>query len=60
MLELVVVFLFTAPLLIGAAAIINFSKRRALKTRHPLSGMCHKKGGAMCTSCSTALSESQK
>ncbi|THB75834.1 MAG: hypothetical protein D6B25_11045 [Desulfobulbaceae bacterium] len=58
--ELLVVFLITAPLLIGAAAVINFCKRRVAKTRHPLSGMCHKKGGAMCTSCSSALSGNQK
>ncbi|CAK8725633.1 DUF539 domain-containing protein [Candidatus Electrothrix laxa] len=34
-----------------AALIINFSKRRQRKSPHGLTGMCHKSGGVVCGSC---------
>ncbi|WP_446010741.1 hypothetical protein [Candidatus Electrothrix sp.] len=35
-----------------AALLINFSKRRQRKSPHGLTGMCHKSGGAVCGKCS--------
>lgn len=34
-----------------AALIINFSKRRQRKSPHGLTGMCHRTGGEVCSSC---------
>jgi hypothetical protein len=34
-----------------AALIINFSKRRQRKSPHGLTGMCHKSGGVVCGEC---------
>ena len=34
-----------------AALIINFSKRRQRKSPHGLTGMCHRSGGVVCGSC---------
>jgi hypothetical protein len=39
----------------AAALVVNFCKQRTARTKHPLSGMCHKDGGTMCCSCSSAL-----
>lgn len=37
--------------ILAVAVLINFSKRRQRKTPHGLSGMCHKTGGEVCSSC---------
>uniref|UniRef100_UPI004057002D hypothetical protein n=1 Tax=Candidatus Electrothrix sp. TaxID=2170559 RepID=UPI004057002D len=34
-----------------AALLINFSKRRQRKSPHGLTGMCHKSGGVVCGDC---------
>lgn len=47
--------LLTVPLLVGAALLINFCRRRVGRTRHGLTGMCHESGGQMCGCCSAAL-----
>ncbi|MBE0582286.1 MAG: hypothetical protein IH612_00830 [Desulfofustis sp.] len=47
--------LLTVPLLIGAALLINFCRRRVGRTRHGLTGMCHQSGGRMCGCCSASL-----
>jgi len=44
--------MFTFPLLLIMAFMVNFARRRLRRTRHGLTGMCHKDGGAMCCSCS--------
>lgn len=33
------------------AFFLNFCRRRIRKTPHGLSGICHKNGGTMCSSC---------
>jgi energy-converting hydrogenase Eha subunit H len=53
--ELLVTLLATIPLFIGAALIVNVCRRRAARTRHPLTAMCHQSGGTMCCSCSSAM-----
>lgn len=49
--------MFTITFLIvsSAALIINFSKQRANRTNHGLTGLCHKSGGTMCSSCGSQL-----
>ena len=51
----IIMLMFTFPLLLIMAFVINFCKRRLRATRHGLTGMCHKDGGAMCCSCSTNM-----
>ncbi len=48
-------FLITFITLTGVALFINFCRRRLSKTKHGLTGMCHKDGGAMCCSCSEKM-----
>ncbi|MCI5209223.1 MAG: hypothetical protein D3910_10610, partial [Candidatus Electrothrix sp. ATG2] len=38
-----------------AALIINFSKRRQRKSPHGLTGMCHRSGGVVCGSCGEGM-----
>ncbi|CAK8711221.1 DUF539 domain-containing protein [Candidatus Electrothrix aarhusensis] len=49
------IFLLTAGfsfvVIVVAALIINFSKRRLRKSPHGLTGMCHKSGGVVCGAC---------
>jgi len=33
------------------AILINFCKKRVRETKHGLTGMCHKDGGAICSTC---------
>jgi hypothetical protein len=49
--------MFTFPLVLIMAFMINFARRRLRRTRHGLTGMCHKDGGAMCCSCPALASE---
>ena len=49
--------MFTFPLLLIMAFMVNFARRRLRRTRHGLTGMCHKDGGAMCCSCSALASK---
>ena len=51
----IIMLMFTFPLLLIMAFVVNFCKRRLRATRHGLTGMCHKDGGAMCCSCSGKL-----
>jgi len=53
-------FLITFCTLAGIALFINFCRRRLRKTSHGLTGMCHKDGGAMCCSCSQAITRRKK
>ncbi|MBW1635750.1 MAG: hypothetical protein JRJ68_05680 [Deltaproteobacteria bacterium] len=50
-----VVLAITFPLLLATALLINYCKRRQHRTSHGLTGMCHKSGGTMCSSCSSQL-----
>ncbi len=45
----------TFALLLFVAVLISFCKRRQSRTRHGLTGMCHRSGGAMCSSCNAKL-----
>ena len=38
-----------------AALVINFSKRRQRKSPHGLTGMCHKSGGVACRACAESM-----
>jgi len=52
------ILMFTFPLLLIMAFMINFCRRRLRSTRHGLTGMCHRDGGAMCCSCSALAGKS--
>jgi hypothetical protein len=47
-------------LLLVAIFTLSYCKRRQSATKHGLTGMCHKTGGAMCSSCSDKLADFQK
>ncbi len=53
--EFLITLLVTIPLFIGAALVVNLCRKRAGRTRHPLTAMCGKTGDAMCCSCSSAM-----
>lgn len=46
--------------IVGIGLFINFCRRRLRKTKHGLTGMCHKDGGAMCCSCSDNMAKKTK
>ncbi len=48
----ILLMMFTFPLLLIMAFMINFCRRRLRGSKHSLTGMCHKDGGTMCCSCS--------
>ncbi len=58
--EFLIIFPLTFCTLAGVALFINFCRRRLAHTKHGLSGMCHKDGGAMCCSCSGKTSFRKK
>ncbi|MCL7489451.1 MAG: hypothetical protein M8357_14895 [Desulfobulbaceae bacterium] len=41
------------------ALLLNFCRRRLRKTPHGLTGMCHRDGGAMCSSCREIIKKDQ-
>lgn len=47
--------MITFPLLLIVACMISHSRRKLLRTRHGLTGMCHNTGGRMCCSCTAVL-----
>lgn len=47
--------MITFPLLLGAALLINYCRKRVGRTRHGLTGMCHQSGGTMCGSCASNI-----
>ncbi len=49
--EFLIIFPLTFCTLAGVGLFVNFCRRRLAHTRHGLTGMCHKDGGAMCCSC---------
>jgi hypothetical protein len=53
--DFLIVFPLTFLILAGLGLFINFCRRRLARTRHGLTGMCHKNGGAMCCSCAQHL-----
>lgn len=57
MVEYFLLLLITFVTLCGAGLIINYCKKRAARTRHGLTGMCHESGGEMCSCCSSKLLE---
>ena len=58
--NLLITILLTVPLFLGAALIFNYCRRRAARTNHGLTSMCHNSGGEMCCSCSDALQKEIK
>ncbi len=46
-------------LLLVAIYTLSYCKRRQNATKHGLTGMCHKTGGAMCSSCNEKITEFQ-
>jgi len=42
----------TFVVLAGAGILINYCKTRPRNGKHQLTGMCHRSGGATCSSCS--------
>ncbi|MBU1567594.1 MAG: hypothetical protein KJ630_18455 [Proteobacteria bacterium] len=51
--------IFYFVLLLAAIFTLSYCKRRQSATKHGLTGMCHKTGGAMCSSCSDKLVDFQ-
>ena len=48
--------LIAAFVIISAAALlINYCRRKLRKTPHGLTGMCHKTGGTLCSSCQQTI-----
>lgn len=43
--------IITFGVIVAFAYFLNFCRRRIKKTPHGLTGMCHKDGGTMCSSC---------
>lgn len=52
--------LLTFLLIIVSATIITISKKREAKAKHSLTGMCHKTGGTVCSSCQSAAKIGRK
>lgn len=50
----IIQLILTFLLMVVSAAIITISKRRQAIAKHQLTGMCHKTGGAVCSSCQSA------
>ena len=48
---LLLTLIITFLTIIMVAWLINFCRKRLAKTPHGLSGMCHQKGGKVCSSC---------
>ncbi|WP_339136679.1 MAG: hypothetical protein WGN25_02195 [Candidatus Electrothrix sp. GW3-4] len=48
---LLLTFGISFMVILVAALIINFSKRRQRKSPHGLTGMCHRSGRVVCGSC---------
>lgn len=57
MMTFVLLFTITFLVISMAALLINHCKQQANKTRHGLTGMCHKSGGVMCSSCTSQYSD---
>jgi apolipoprotein N-acyltransferase len=55
--QFISLFLITFAVLLAFAWLFIFCRRRLNRTRHGLTGMCHQSGGAMCSTCGTALRE---
>jgi len=48
-------FAITFSTIVAAGLVINFCRRRASRTNHGLTGMCHKSGGSMCSCCGASF-----
>ncbi|HET98000.1 MAG TPA: hypothetical protein ENN98_04795 [Desulfurivibrio alkaliphilus] len=48
-------FVITLLVVGGVALLLNFCRRRLRKTPHGLTGICHKDGGRLCSSCRDQL-----
>ena len=47
--------LITLAVVVGFILLLNFCRRRLSKTPHGLTGLCHKDGGRLCSSCADNL-----
>lgn len=50
-------FALTLAVVGGFILLLNFCRRRLRKTPHGLTGICHKDGGRLCSSCSEQLKQ---
>jgi len=57
MADLILIIILTFSLLLFTAILISYCKRHQNKTPHGLTGMCHKSGGTMCSSCSSKINK---
>lgn len=46
--------------LAGIGLFLDFCRRRLRKTGHGLTGMCHKNGGTICTTCADSSRKKKK
>ncbi|MDW7772136.1 MAG: hypothetical protein SCH71_04515 [Desulfobulbaceae bacterium] len=49
--QILLTFLIVFAVFTGIAFLLNFCRRRLRKTGHGLTGMCHKNGGGICSTC---------
>ncbi len=52
--------LITIVVVAAFILLLNFCRRRLSKTPHGLTGICHKDGGRLCSSCTDTLSNQDK
>ncbi len=57
MADLITSVAITFFLILFIAVLISFCKRRQNRTRHGLTGMCHRDGGTMCNTCGSQLQD---
>ncbi|MFH7319501.1 hypothetical protein ACHHRT_02690 [Desulfurivibrio sp. D14AmB] len=53
--NLLLTFAITLLVVGGVGLLLNFCRRRLRKTPHGLTGICHKDGGRLCSSCRDQL-----
>lgn len=58
--QIIVVFLITLAVVAGFLLLLNYSRRRLRRTPHGLTGICHRDGGRLCSSCAGNLEDKQQ
>jgi len=51
MLQIILTLIISFAAFVIIALFLNYCRRRLRKTPHGLTGMCHRNGGTMCSSC---------
>ena len=54
-LQIIISLIIAFIVLLAFALFLNFCRNRLRKTPHGLTGMCHKTGGTMCSSCEESI-----